>query len=130
MRRAVIADPSNLPRPANRNINQLVKSLLDLPPDESEHEFIVSAIEQLKLDMERHFQSHSGTAEAALNRNMRFVEVIMDPSIRREWLERGMQKNRQVLDATCGHSEQCATNDHLKTFWEKAVTLYNDPSIS
>eukprot|EP00956_Cyclotella_meneghiniana_P024037 scaffold47933_cov68-Cyclotella_meneghiniana.AAC.3 len=47
LRRAVIADPSDLPRPANRNIDQLVKSLLDLPPDESEHEFIVSAIEQL-----------------------------------------------------------------------------------
>ena len=23
-----------------------------------------------------------------------------------------------------------ATNDHLKTFWEKAVTLYNDPNVS
>jgi hypothetical protein len=61
---------------------------------------------------------------------MRFIEVLMDPSIKRDWLERGMQKNRAVLDAQCGHSEQCKTNDHLTSFWEKAVLLYNDPQKS
>jgi hypothetical protein len=61
---------------------------------------------------------------------MRFIEVLMDPSIKRDWLERGMQKNRAVIDAECNHSAQCETNDHLTSFWNKAVLLYNDQQKS
>jgi hypothetical protein len=57
---------------------------------------------------------------------MRFIEVLMDPSIKRDWLERGMQKNCPAIDAQCSHSEQCKANDHLTSFWDKAVLLYND----
>ena len=80
--------------------------------------------------MRRHFQSHSGTAEASLNRWMRYIEVLMDPSIKRDWLERGMQKNCAVIDAECNHSAQCETNDHLTSFWNKAVLLYDDQQKS
>jgi hypothetical protein len=54
---------------------------------------------------------------------MRFIKVLMDPSIKRDWLERGMQKNRAVIDAEFNHSAQCKTNDHLTSFWDKAVLL-------
>ena len=132
LRRAIIADPScsSLPQPAAHSIKTLVNKLLEKPPPPSEHDFILSAIDHLKEDMRRHFQSHSGTAEASLNRWMRFIEVLMDPSIKRDWLERGMQKNRPVIDAECSHSAQCQTNDHLTSFWDKAVLLYNDKEKS
>ena len=41
-----------------------------------------------------------------------------------------MQKNCPVIDAQCSHSEQCKTNDHLTSFWDKAVLLYNDQKKS
>ncbi len=132
LRRAILANPplSSLPQPASHSIKTLVKKLLESPPPEDEYEFIVGVIEFLRDNMHRHFQSHSGTAEASLNRNMHFIEVLMDPSIKQDWLERGMQKNRLVLDAQCGHSEQCETNNHLHSFWDKATVLYNDPKKS
>jgi hypothetical protein len=132
LRRAIIADPSSssLPQPAAHSIKTLVSKLLEKPPPPLEHEFIMCAIDHLKEDMRRHFQSHSGTAEASLNRWMRFIEVLMDPSIKRDWLERGMQKNRLVIDAECSHSEQCQMNEHLTSFWDKAILLYNDKEKS
>jgi hypothetical protein len=105
MPRAIIADPScsSLPQHANHSIKTLVAKLCDKPPPKSEHESILSAIDHLKEDMHRHFQSHSGTAEATLNRWVHFIEVLMDPSIKQDWLERGMQMNRPVIDAQCSH---------------------------
>ena len=41
-----------------------------------------------------------------------------------------MQKSRPLLDAQCGHSKQCQTNNHLLEFWQQAAQLYNDPNIS
>lgn len=112
--------------PATHSIKTLVKKLMENPPPESEHEFIVSAIQFLRENIHRHF-----TAEAQLKRNMHFIEVPMDPSIEQDWLERGgMQKNRQVLDAQSGHSEQCGSYNHLYSFWDKAAGLYNNPDKS
>ena len=84
LRRPIIADPSgsNLPQPAGHSIKTLVLKLLNSTPPKSEHEFIISAIDHLKEDLHRHFQSHSGTAEAALDRWMHFIEVLMDPSLK------------------------------------------------
>jgi hypothetical protein len=70
----------SLPKPVSYSIKKLLEELMNNPTPESENEFILGACEHLLEDMLRHFTTHSGTAEASLNRMMCFIEVIMDPS--------------------------------------------------
>ena len=129
MRRAVLAGlvGEALPQPKNHTIPMLISWLEQNQPPQSEHEFIVRKMTKLLQSLHDHFMSHSCTAESALNRAQRYIEVLMDRDLRKDWEERDMQKNRQVLEAECHHSEQCQTNEHLKSFWDKASELYNNP---
>ena len=85
-------------------------------------------LEELKAEVESHYSGHSDSREASLNRHMQFVQIILHPDLARDWKERNMNKNRQVLDAECSHSEQCQTNDHLISVWTKATKMYMNPS--
>jgi hypothetical protein len=133
IRRKVLEEVSEdeMPRCKHWTINSIIEHLQvqAYPPPIDERDFILGSLVELRNEVEAHYCGVSHAADAALNRHMRFVEVILHPSIARDWRERNMQKNRQVLDATCSHSSQLQTNEQLISVWIKATKLYNDPTL-
>ena len=123
-------DITMLPKCKHHKIGTLIELLKTSPPPPREHCFILQMLDALRAEVATHYSGHSGTREASLNRNMRYVEVIMHPDLARDWKERNMSKNRIVRDAECSHSEQCETNDHLISVWTKASLMFNDPNIT
>ncbi|KAL3778894.1 hypothetical protein ACHAWO_007860 [Cyclotella atomus] len=87
-------DITKIPRCRNYTINQLIQLLIASPPPAREHGFILRMLDHLREEVESHFSGHSGSRVAALNRHMRFIEVIVHPDLARDWKERNMQKNR------------------------------------
>ncbi len=123
-------DISKIPKCRNYNINHLINLLTVLPPPEGEHPFILWMLVELKAEVESCYSGHSGSREDSLKHHMRFIEIILHPDLARDWKECNMNKNRQVLDAECSHSEQCQTNDHLISVLTKATEMYNDPILT
>ena len=127
VRRAVVTGKTggDLPKPSNYSIPTMIRLLRANPPPVSEHQFILAQLQELRESIISHYSGHSGTAGAALNRDMRKIEVLFHPSHAKDWKERNWQKNRQVLCAEASNSEQCETNDDLISVYVKAANLYN-----
>lgn len=86
------------PRVRTITLDNLLKKLRETPPEESEIRVIKSLWNELLEIMQDHYLEQSGSADALLWRDVRFIELLLHPSRRDSFKTRNNQVSVHVLD--------------------------------